>query len=158
MKSRTCCFTGHRNIPKELYPVIQSQLYDILDVLIQKGVTYFGFGGAIGFDLLCAEVILLLKRKYPHIKLIMVCPCRFQERFWQSEDIQRYHNIQLRCDKVVYLSEQYDPMCMRRRNIHLIEYSYYCICYLNRTYGGTYFTVQYAKHRGLYIINIADLL
>ncbi len=59
-------------------------------------------------------------------------------------------------NKVVYISQKYTPDCMLRRNRHLVDYSSVCICYLNKTTGGTAYTVKYAQKCGLQIINIAE--
>ncbi len=46
--------------------------------------------------------------------------------------------------------------CIVKRNRHLVDYSSACICYLNKSTGGTAYTVEYAKKRGLQIINLAE--
>ena len=55
-------------------------------------------------------------------------------------------------NKVVYVSREYTPDCMHRRNRHLVDHSGTCICYLTRSTGGTAYTVDYARKRGLRII------
>ena len=47
---------------------------------------------------------------------------------------------------------------MFRRNRHLVNYSSLCICYLNKTYGGTAYTVNYAKENNLKIENMHTAL
>ena len=59
-------------------------------------------------------------------------------------------------NKVVYTSQEYTRDCMFKRNRHLVDYSSVCICYLNKSTGGTAYTVEYAKKRGLQIINLAE--
>ena len=77
-------------------------------------------------------------------------------RGWRSEDIAVYEDIKCRSDKVVYVSREYTQDCMHRRNRHLVDHSGTCICYLTRTYGGTAYTVDYARRKGLRIINVAN--
>lgn len=156
MKEKTCCFTGHRNISENEYEHIKTELYRTICDLINKGVIYFGSGGAIGFDMLAAQVVLDLKKYYPQIKLIMVYPCKNQTRFWSETDKTNFINIKNACCKYVYISEEYDNACMQKRNRHLVDNSKYCICYLNKTSGGTAYTVNYANKKGLTIINIAQ--
>lgn len=50
MKSKTCCFTGHRRLPEKEQSIIECKLKDSIESLIQNGYLYFGVGGAIGFD------------------------------------------------------------------------------------------------------------
>ena len=45
---------------------------------------------------------------------------------------------------------------MHRRNRHLVDHSGTCICYLTRSTGGTAYTVDYARKKGLRIINVAN--
>jgi hypothetical protein len=46
---------------------------------------------------------------------------------------------------------------MMLRNRHLINYSGYCIAYLSKDNGGTAYTVNFARQKGLKIINLVDL-
>lgn len=45
VKSRTACFTGHRELPTEDLPEISKRLEDTLVKLIEQGCRYFGAGG-----------------------------------------------------------------------------------------------------------------
>jgi hypothetical protein len=45
MENQTCCFTGHRNIPKDEYSAVKKHLEEELKKLIHQGVKYFGAGG-----------------------------------------------------------------------------------------------------------------
>ena len=101
------------------------------------------------------KTVLDMKKEYPQLRLILVLPCEDQTRGWQSEDIAVYEDIKRRSDKVVYVSREYTPNCMHRRNRHLVDHSGTCICYLTRDSGGTAYTVDYARRKGLHVINIA---
>ncbi len=155
MKEKTCCFTGHRYIPGKIRRKLKKKIREAVLLLIEKGVLYFGAGGALGFDTLAAEVVISLKRKYKDIKLIMVYPCKDQTRFWKKKDIRKYEYIKRKSDKVVYISDEYTRRCMHERNRHLINNSKYCICFLTRDSGGTAYTVDYAMKMGTEVINIA---
>jgi uncharacterized phage-like protein YoqJ len=155
IKERTCCFTGHREI---ILPVetIQYNLEKQLKELISSGVIYYGAGGALGFDTIAALTVIKLRQIYPQIKLIMVLPCKEQTKGWNSNDIGIYNYILNQADKVVYTSENYYPGCMHKRNRHLVDNSSHCICYLEKNTGGTAYTVNYAKEKGLTIYNVAN--
>ncbi len=157
MKEKTCCFTGHRDIQKQDYTVLKKRTKDAIVSLINKGVVYFGAGGAIGFDTLAAETVLELKKIYPQIKLILVLPCYEQARGWKTADVEKYNNIKEQSDKIVYTSNNYYQGCMHIRNRHLVDNSGYCICYLKKSFGGTAYTVKYAKQKGLTILNLFDI-
>lgn len=155
MKEKTCCFTGHRKIPPDRYEMVARRLKDEIVTLIEQGYTFFGAGGALGFDTLAARTVLGLKVSYPHIKLILVLPCHDQTRGWSKADVEVYEQIKSCCDKFVYTSEEYNSSCMFKRNRHLLDNSSVCICYLTESKGGTAYTVDYAKKAGIRVINIA---
>lgn len=155
MKGKTCCFSGHRNIPENEYIELKKELRELVSIFAKRGIIYFGCGGARGFDLLAAETVLEMKRYYPDIRLIMVYPCKNQTRFWNSKDIETYNMIKHKCDKCVYISEEYTSNCLMMRNKHLVNNSRYCICYFTGINSGTSFTVGYAASHGLTIINLA---
>lgn len=152
MKQKTCCFTGHRQLPDKDRNQIERKLESSIELLIRSGYLYFGTGGALGFDTLAAKTILQLRKQYPQIKLILVLPCVSQADRWPPADIAAYQEIMEQADKVVYTSQKYTRDCMFKRNRHLVDYSSACICYLNKDTGGTAYTVKYAQKCGLQII------
>lgn len=123
--------------------------------MIQQGVIYFGAGGALGFDTMAAQTVLALRKQYPQIKLILVLPCKTQTRGGNEEEKATYENIKKACDKYIYISDAYTYGCMHERNRHLVDSSSYCICYLTKHSGGTAYTVEYAKKKGLTVMNLA---
>lgn len=157
MKERTVCFTGHREIPKWAMDSIRQNLMKTIKDLIQQGYCYFGAGGALGFDTLAAQTIIKLRQSYPWLKLILVLPCLSQANGWSKKDREIYEKIKDEADKVVYTSQEYYRGCMHKRNRHLVDNSSACVCYLTKTSGGTFYTVGYAKMRGLSIYNIAEI-
>ncbi len=68
MRNKTCCFTGHREIPAIQYNLIQQQLEQTILSLIQSGYRYFGAGGALGFDTMAALTVLHFRQRYPWIR------------------------------------------------------------------------------------------
>ena len=158
MKENSCCFTGHRNIPHTQFTQIAHELNKLIDSFIHDGITYFYAGGALGFDTLAAQAVIRAKEKYPHIKLILLLPCKSQARFWESEDIAKYEKIKENADEVRYVSAEYTKACMFERNRALVDSSSICVCYLNTASGGTAYTVRYAMSKGLRIINMTKKL
>ena len=156
MKNQTCCFTGHRTIPEREQDSLSDRLQEIIRCLVRSGYRYFGTGGALGFDTMAAQAVLHLKAEFPHIKLILVLPCKNQADKWSEKDRITYENIKRRADKVVYISDYYTRECMLQRNRHLVDCSSFCICYLTRNSGGTAYTVNYAKGKAVPIVNLAQ--
>lgn len=156
MKERTVCFTGHRKIPPKQKATIARRLKNEIIKLVEKNYRYFGAGGALGFDTLAAQTVLELKTEHPDVKLILVLPCLSQTRGWSARDIEIYEEIRSKADQVIYTSQEYTRGCMHKRNRHLVDNSSVCICYLTESTGGTAYTVNYAKERGLMTINVAE--
>ena len=157
MKNKTCCFTGHRQLPPGERAVITDKLECIITALYQRGVRYYGAGGALGFDTLAAQAVLRLRKSCPGMKLILVLPCLTQTRGWGPEDVVEYERIKGKADKVVYISQEYTKDCMFKRNRHLVDNSGVCVCYLTKNNGGTACTVRYAMEQRLKIINISNV-
>lgn len=155
MRSQTCCFTGHRFLPENEKEKISLALESTVLSLIHSGYRYFGAGGALGFDTLAAQTVLRLRQSYPDIGLILVLPCVSQADKWPPADIAVYQEIMGQANKIVYTSHKYTAGCMFKRNRHLVDHSSVCICYLEKSTGGTAYTVDYARKCGLKIINLA---
>ena len=139
MREKTACFTGHRKIPPGSIPELSQRLKNTLLRLIEEGYMYFGAGGALGFDTLAAQCVLSLRKRYSHIKLILVLPCTTQTKGWSKDDIAVYEEIKSQADKVVYTSHDYFRGCM----------------YLTQGKGGTAYTVDYARQNNVCVINVA---
>ena len=156
MREQTCCFTGHRQIPAEEQVEITCSLERTIRSLYQRGIRYYGAGGALGFDALAAKAVIRLRERCPGMKLILVLPCQTQARRWRRGDIEEYERIKTQANKVVYTAQQYTLGCMHKRNRHLVDNSSVCVCYLTKNTGGTVYTVNYARAKGLEVINIAQ--
>ena len=157
-KIKRCCFSGHRDLPYGNKEKIADILDKVVCDLSGKGYNEFISGGALGFDLLAAEVVLQKKRDVTNLKLIMALPCRGQELKWSAADKKRYEKVLENADEIIYVTEAYCTGCMQLRNKFMVENSSICIAYKTRRSGGTAYTVDYAKEKGLGIININELL
>ena len=136
--------------------MITNKLECVITALYQRGVRYYGAGGALGFDTLAAQAVLRLRESCHGMKLILVLPCLTQTKGWRPEDVVEYKRIKAQADKVVYTSQQYTPDCWHKRNRHLVDNSGICVCYLTKSDGGTAYTVRYAESKRLEVINIAE--
>ncbi len=142
--NKTCAFTGHRDVRDDLDI---KALTELVQTFIDGGIDTFLSGMARGFDLIAAEVVLKLKEKNPHIKLIACVPCPNQEKYFNDEDKEKYYSVLKRCDEVKVLSEKYYKGCMHTRNRFMVDNSCKLIAYDRAQDGGTVYTVGYAaKH------------
>lgn len=149
----TCCFTGHKKLPANKIQNILSTLDEAIENLISQGVTNFISGGAVGFDLMAAALILAKKETGRTIRLIFVLPCKNQELLWDNKQKQLYRNLLNEADEIIYITENYNRFCIEQRNRYMVEHSNHCICALLYEKSGTYQTVRIAKKNGLKIIN-----
>lgn len=157
-RSRTACFTGHREIPENNKKQLEFLLDKVIEDLYRKGVVFYGSGGAYGFDMLAESAVLRAKQRHSEIKLILVLPCRDHDKYWTESNKMQFAEILRKADKVVYTADSYFSGCMHKRNRHLVSYSGYCVAYSVKTGGGTAYTIDYAARNGLKIVNLAEFL
>lgn len=159
----TACFTGHRpqrfkfryNENDTECIKLKKQIEKVVDTMIDKGVTTFISGMALGVDMWGAEIVISKKRINKNIKLIAAVPCRGQENKWSQQYKGRYNKILSKADDVIYLANAYTANCMKDRNVYMVDNSDFAIAvYDGSRSGGTYQTVEYAKSNGHKIIVI----
>ena len=66
---KSCCFTGHRDLPREAVTAIQGPLARQIEAFIAEGIVHFYAGGALGFDFLVEQAVLKAREQYPQIRL-----------------------------------------------------------------------------------------
>lgn len=160
---KACAFTGYR--PSKMpwgyderdarCMEFKFRLRESLEYLIGKGYVDFLSGGALGFDLMAAEMVLSLREKYPWIRLIMVLPFDGQADKWSREQRQRWLDIIEASDKVVHVSQEYDRGVFFRRNHYLVDNANLMLAAYDGQPGGTAGTVAYARRHGVKVLRIA---
>lgn len=164
--SYKCCFTGYRpqKFPFKLsgndkeYINFENLLVDKILELINEGCTVFYTGMAMGFDLISAETVLLLKksRLRNDIKLISVLPFEEQSNgfseFWKS----KYDFVLENCDEKIILSDFYYQGCYQVRNKYMVDNSDFVLTWFDGKTGGTKNTIDYARKNNRKIFNIND--
>lgn len=157
MREKTCCFSGHRDLPADELKDVQTRLYGEIRKLVKKGVTRFIAGGAVGFDMMAAVCVLNLKsQEFPQLHLTLALPCPRHFSKWPEADKQLLVPILERSDEVIFVSNEYLPGCMQKRNRFMVDRSGYLLCYHTKPSGGTAYTVNYAKKCGLSVTNVAE--
>ena len=156
-KMKTCCFTGHRDIAPGDVPKILGRVREILEPLIQNGVSFFGVGGAVGFDMIAAEYLIDLRDNHEKsIKIISVLPFPDWRSKWTAEQFARQETIMKKSDKTVFVQREYSKDVYLARDRKLVDESGFCISYCNRKIGGTAYTVRYAMKKGLCVYNASS--
>ena len=153
---KTCCFSGHRDIPdEELHDVVERTKAAIREHYA-KGVRTFKTGGALGFDTLSANLILKMKNEFPDIRLELELIAPTQADGWGDQKLILFRSVFERADAIRYASASYSRPAIFARNRALVDGSDYIICYLKKPVGGTSYTVSYAEKKGIEITNVAN--
>ncbi len=152
---KSCCFTGHREIPPEKYNRLYTELKQNICRLCRQGCTEFYTGGAQGFDTMAAFAVLEAKQTYPDINLNLCLPFYSQRDKWPQKRKEAYRYIKENACKITYASDVYTKYCMHRRNRMLVDNADYCIAYCAKTTGGTAYTLTCARRKNIDFINLA---
>ena len=140
-----CAVTGHRVLSSDFS---KEELRAALRALAAAGVRTFLCGMALGFDLLCAEEVLLLREELP-VRLVACIPCADQAARYPKSARERYERILDRCDERAVLHERYCDGCMFERNRYMVDRADLLLAYYTGRRGGTKYTVGYAEKRGI---------
>ena len=154
---KVCCFTGHRDLPAVQEEKIIEKARALLTRLIDEGVTEFRVGGAVGFDMIMAELLLKLRdEERKAIRVVSVIPYPSWKAKWTAEEKERQEEILQRSDRVIYVRQHYCRGIYMIRNRALVNGAQYCIAWCTRGTGGSTFTVRYAGMNGAEVFNLAD--
>ena len=161
-KETTCCFTGHR--PHKLpflrdedhpqYRLLEQRLIkEILEKILMHDCATFLTGMAQGVDMLCAELVLKLRKLIGvPLRLVCVIPYLAQAQRWDTAEQARYKSILAHADHKILLSNEYTDGCLLARNRFLVDHSMHMIAvYDGISAGGTEYTVKYASQKGLFV-------
>ena len=151
-----CAFTGHRpskypylgQPESEPYALLRSRLEEAVIHLTEEGAAHFISGGALGVDMLAAELIVELRQDNPLLTLEMALPCPEQAARWRREDRLRHELLCEEADVLTVISEFYTPFCMYERNRFLAESCDILLAVYDGTPGGTRMTVGLAYDAG----------
>ena len=137
----TFCGHGDINYGKD----IKDKIYNLSENLIKSGQNEFLFGGYGNFDITAAHTLKELKKKYPHIKLILIIPY-----------LNRKYNMDL-YDYSIYPPIENVPkkIAIIKRNEYMIKKSDIVIAYVTRNFGGAAKTLDYAVKNNKCVKNIS---
>ena len=143
MQEKTCCVTGHRDIPAEQTSHIKKSLAQEVDRAISGGFTCFISGFADGVDLLFAGIVAERIAKNPALKLIAAIP--YQKRLDTLRKAERTKALIDLCAEIYVAAEEYHPSAYAKRNRYMVERSDRVIAvYDGREKGGTVGTIRLA--------------
>ena len=151
---KSCAVFGHRQI------IVTNELINTLkdtfiDLIINKGVCIFYFGGFGEFDELCWKIITELKQcTFPNIKRVYVC----EKEDYVNRPHKRPKNLNTdNYDEIVFFVLDFDYWytAVYYRNIAIIDHSDFNIFYIRDTENsGAYKAYTYAKRKKRTIIMV----
>ncbi|NDV70378.1 SLOG family protein [Dysgonomonas sp. 25] len=155
-KSKTIAFTGHRNITTDNLLFLKEGLTAVLTEQYNNGYNTFIVGGARGFDLLSAEVVLTLQEKFADMQLFIAVPYTGHHNYFTDGDNERYIAIADKATANILLSSHYYDGCFLHRNNYMLEHCSLLIAYYNTHSfrSGTGYTVRRAEANKIPIINL----
>ena len=145
-KEKTAFFIGNR----DCYQVKEAEIEQAIITAIENGIEFFLNGGQGYFDKTCAVIVHRLKKRYPHIKSILVIPYR---------DFRIFNDSLF--DEIIYPFEAHTfsyytyKSGSPKRNRWAVDHSSVAICYVYRA-GGAEKALKYAKKQKLRIIDLTN--
>ena len=151
-----CAFTGYRpaKLPfgyDEECPLaldFRKRLRETIEILILQGYRHFISGGAQGMDIMAAETVLDLQKRYPDVTLEMAIPFEGQAGRWPESYRARWRRCVESADVVTVLSHEYTKSCLFARNRYLVTQADLLLACYDGKEGGTKHTVEYAQCSG----------
>lgn len=161
----SCCFTGYR--PNKFpFPLVKENsefikfengLYGQILKLANDGCRTFYCGMAMGFDLMAAEAVLLVKNVFNEpLRLICVLPFKGQSDTFSPQWKEKFDRVLQNADEQICLSDKYYIGCYQMRNIYMVDNSDYVVTWFDGRRGGTENTIRYALKKGRYVFNIHE--
>ena len=149
-----CCIFGHREI--EVTNELTLRLKNVfVDLIVNKKVKNFFFGGFGEFDDLCHRIITELKEKYSYIKRVYVCEdYKFIDRPQKRPKWLTNNDY----EEFTYFNMRYTGFYQRIyfRNCEIINNSVYCVFYvdINKKYSGAKKALEYAIKKKKEYVNM----
>ena len=143
-KKKTALFIGNR----DCYQVKEADIEQAIITAIENGIKIFLNGGQGYFDKTCAVIVHRLKKRFPHIKNILVIPYRDFKVFNDSLFDEIVYPFEVHTFSY-YTYKSGSP----KRNRWSVDHSSVAICFVYRS-GGAEKTMKYAKKQNLKIIDL----
>ena len=144
-ETKSCCVTGHRDIPAEKKGLVEEALRREVAAAIEDGYTRFISGFAEGADLMFAAIVAEAKKENGSLFLEAAIPYAGRLKTKDKE----FHRLLTACDGVKVISDRYVPSCYMNRNRYMVAQSQRVIAvYDGREKGGTLFTMRAAHVQG----------
>ena len=158
-----CCFTGYRpsklpfNVYKRdiAYTEFENLLINAILEMADEGCQVFYSGMAMGFDIICAETVIMLKQVFGKpLKLVCAIPFKEQGECFSDHWRERYYNVLKNADDSIVLSDEYHKGCYAVRNKFMVDNCDFVLTWFDGKSGGTKNTINYAKKKNRFVMNV----
>ena len=160
MFKKKVCFIGHRHIYN--YKEIREKLYNIVKEEINNGCKFFTMGTHGEFDEMALSVCRELRKIYTDIEIEVVItsfktiePIIDHDPFFGDEKYIPYSDVKT---TMYDIEEEHYKRKIVVSNQQMIDNCDTLICYVNskRNYGGAIMAYNYAKKKGLQMVNLLN--
>ena len=142
---------------KQIYDERQS-LRDKIVESVKEKMNEFCADMAMGTDIWAAEIVLNRKKTNKDLHLICALPHpNFESRRSMTEKM-RFNKIIKKADIVKDINDHYFTGCYQVRNEWMVDRANLVIAVFNGQKSGTKNTVDYAKRKGVKVINILEVV
>lgn len=143
MEEKTCCVTGHRDIPDDQVERVKEGLRREIERAIKDGYTRFISGFAEGADIYFAEIVAEKRKETPALRLEAAIP--YRNRLLKLQKDGHTRALLEACTEIGVVSEKYTSSVHMKRNRFMVELSDRVIAvYDGREKGGTVSTMRFA--------------
>lgn len=162
---KTVTFSGHRNkvlkwSDVHIHYFKKNILAPELTKLIKEGYLHFIVGGATGFDMWVLELLIMAKKKYPHIFIEVAVPFPNHTQFWSIQEEVEFNKYISQVDSTTIVTERYESSSYQKRNMYMINMSdYLMVLHLPKNKNsGTFNAIKYAKTLKIEIKNLYQII
>lgn len=142
MGEKTCCVTGHCDVPVGKEQYVEEALRKEVLAAIAAGYTRFISGFADGVDLTFAAIVAAEKKQNSCLQLEAALP--YRNRINAKSPL--FQELLACCDRVYVQSEKSNRQCYHERNRYMVLSSDRVIAvYDGRSTGGTFYTIRFAQ-------------
>lgn len=143
MEEKTCCVTGHRDIPTDQVEYVKRELNREIESAIADGYTRFISGFAEGADQYFAQIVAEKRKTNDALRLEAAIPYRNRCLRLLKDDATK--QLLSACTDISVISEKYAPSVYMARNRYMVKCADRVIAvYDGREKGGTVSTIRFA--------------